>query len=267
VRQRHQGKYTTSGYRIEVTSARPLTLRNAYIRVEGLQLFSNNPGAADKIGVFYDTSENAYDFWLSHCIIKGNGAGSMGGYYGVSVYQNVSGSLYIWNNIIHGFNVTNSSSGGGININDSGYTAYIYNNTFYDCKIGIEQMNGTAFVKNNVAQVCQDGYAGTFDAASTNNVSDISGDAPGLNPLTGRAYFAEENDPGNLDFHLNPYDTLAKDHGADLSVDPNWPFGGDVDMQARSGSWDCGAHADFNHEPYTHHYADRHRYIHCLGNS
>lgn len=44
ISQRHQGKYTTDGYRIEVNNSRPLTLRDAYFQVEGLQLFSNNPG-------------------------------------------------------------------------------------------------------------------------------------------------------------------------------------------------------------------------------
>ena len=196
---------------------------------------------AGKVGVYFDTSVVVCDFKLSHCIIKGNGAGSMGDYYGVELNSNLSGDLYVWNNIIYDFNVTNSSSGGGILINDSGYNSYIYNNTIFNCKVGIEQISGTAVVKNNVTQLCQDGYAGTFGAASTNNVSDIVSDALGLNPLTGRVYFAEENDAGNLDFHLNPFDTLAKDNGIDLSSDPNWQFSEDLDKQTRTGSWDIGA--------------------------
>jgi hypothetical protein len=239
--QRHQGKWTTSAFRIEVTNNRPLTLRDAYFQVEGLQLFSNNPGTADRIGVYYDTSVNAGGLKLSHCIIKGSGTGAMGGYYGVQIRDNVSSDFYVWNNIIYGFNVTNSTSGGGICMTDTGNSVYVYNNTIYDCKVGIEQLNGTIIAKNNITQLSTDGYSGTFDASSTSNVSDIASDAPGLNPLTGRAYFVEENDAGNLDFHLNPFDTLAKDGGVDLSADANWPFSEDMDRQTRSGSWDCGA--------------------------
>lgn len=241
VSQRHQGKWTTSGYRIEVTGSRPLTLRDAYFQVEGLQLFSNNPGAAGRVGLYFDTSVVACDFKATQCIIKGSGNGLMGDYYGIEFNANISGNGYIWNNIIYAFNVTNSTSGGGILVNDSGYNVYIYNNTIYDCKVGVEQMNGIVIAKNNITQLCTDGYSGSFDASSTSNVSDIAGDAPGLNPLTGRAYFVEENDPGNLDFHLNPFDTLAKDNGDDLSSDPNWPFSDDMDRQTRTGSWDVGA--------------------------
>ena len=93
-------------------------------------------------------------------------------------------------------------------------------------------------VKNCGASNCANGFAGSFDGASTNNASNIAADAPGANPRNSvTPTFVSA--PGNL--HLAAGDTAWTDGGANLSADALFPFSTDGDGATRSGTWDIGA--------------------------
>lgn len=96
---------------------------------------------------------------------------------------------------------------------------------------------GTAIVKNCLAQSCNDGFSGTFSAASDYNISDIADDAPGTHSKTGVVQFV---DAAAKDYHLAASDTVARGAGINLTASG---ITTDIDGDARpaTGAWDIGA--------------------------
>jgi hypothetical protein len=90
---------------------------------------------------------------------------------------------------------------------------------------------------NCLSNNCPQGFHGGASAASSNNLSNLASDAPGLNPRTGAALFM---DSGNGDFRLSPYDTGAMLRGTGLSH----IFTTDIVGTSRGTGtvWDIGAH-------------------------
>lgn len=120
--------------------------------------------------------------------------------------------------------------------NNYGY-AYIYNCTAYSFAVGFYRNTTTTAVKNCLAQNCADGFLGAFDSSSTNNCSNVSGDAPGANAVTGTAVFV---DATTGDFHLSSSDTVSRGVGADLSADAVFPVTTDIDGETIA-TWSIGA--------------------------
>ena len=117
---------------------------------------------------------------------------------------------------------------------------YAYNNTVFDSDIGVRQQGAAHAVSvNNLTQGCGDGFSGSFDEPSNNNLSDLAADAPG--PLSLNSAVVSCVDPAALDFHLRANDVSARDRGADLSVETRPPIVDDMDGQPRTGLWDIGA--------------------------
>ncbi|MFA6183742.1 MAG: hypothetical protein WC682_01415 [Parcubacteria group bacterium] len=238
--QRHGGKWDMGKYNLTVDSGswRAITNEVSYMTINGLQISkdcqNNNDSNAVRdqgVGGLVNISNN---------IIKETSTNSLTASQGVRKHWG-SGTVLIWNNIIYGWHGTGNYVSGIVNASASAAYLYGYNNTIYDCNIGIRRDTGTIIAKNNITQNCTDGYSGTFDSSSDYNISDLASDnTGGAHDKQATVAFA---DTANKDFHLAPTDTQAKNSGADLSADANLPFTTDIDGQTRSATpgWDIGA--------------------------
>lgn len=228
--ERHDGKWNTSKYRLELTTVTGLDCVESDVRIHGIQL-SQTTSTVNARGI---TLRGTGEYQISNIIGKGSYSGAATGFF---INNNTTGTLKCWNVVI--YDILNGGATMAAFRNNSTGIIYCYNATVHNCFRGYLRSNGTFLVKNCIAQDCtDDGYNGTFDAASTNNCSDIASDAPGSNSSTGEVTFVDE---ANDDFHLDSSDTVAKDLGADLSADANIPFSTDIDGATRSGTWDIGA--------------------------
>ncbi len=224
--ERHAGVWSTSKYRIETTSGTtPIFADAVDLRLEGLQIHQTT-ATTTEYGILLENAQA----WISQCLIRlsytGTGAGK-----GIYQYDAGTGSKW-WNNIVY-FETLKANT---VCIEAAAAAnAAAYNNTVVRGAIGF---NNAMLLKNNLAQLCTDGYSIGFNAASTNNGSDIALDAPALNRVTGSVSFV---DAAGNDFHLAPTDTVARRAGIGLSLDATIPFSIDVDGQLRQGAWDIGA--------------------------
>ncbi|MCR4275700.1 MAG: hypothetical protein NUV83_03055 [Candidatus Wolfebacteria bacterium] len=243
---RHNGKWDTGKYRLEVTlsaDGSAVWVREEFTKIDGLQIKASNSSAVSTYGIFNFVDNVNSELRISNSIIK-TGTLTAGS-------QNITGLIssgarsnnnFLWNNIIYDFK--NGTRGMGIYFGaDTGYNMVVhsYNNTIYNSVDGIViNVRVNYFAKNNIVQGANDGYNGTFATSSDYNISDIAGDAP-------NATFATTSKIVNFvststgDFHLVSTDTSAKDTGTDLSADPNLAFTTDIDGQTRGSIWDIGA--------------------------
>jgi uncharacterized delta-60 repeat protein len=255
--QRHNGAWDTSAYRISQDGSyfAPIGVRERYIRIDGLQIDSNveHNGESNGIHVSDDNSDAPVEIHISNSIFRMTAAPPSTAAFGIGALNGFGdvtfdNSLYVakvWNNIIYGYAV---SGGGGTCIYAQNYgTVYAYNNT---CVGGSGATNGIAawdnvdfYAKNNMSIDFTDPYKNTFNAESTNNVSD-TGDAPGSNPINGEPTFVDK--AGN-DYHLANTDTVAQGAGADLDGDSNLAMVDDIDGDHRDSTQpDIGADEIFD---------------------
>ncbi|NTW27223.1 MAG: hypothetical protein HGA36_02795 [Candidatus Moranbacteria bacterium] len=240
--QRHQGKWDSGKYQLIVNNNHGISEQLGNVWIDGLQIQLTNV-TSNLMGIYVTGSLGANaNVKISDNILKG-AVSTADWHMGIDIWNSSgSGVIKIWNNVIYDFKRTSGNNAVGIGIEDS-YTYYIYNNTVYNCGVGINKWGGTAILKNNLVQnTGGNNYGGTFDATSSNNVSQDA-TAPGTNSKISTAVsFA---DVLNKDFHLNPFDIAAKNAGVDLSVDVGLAFNSDVEGQVRPSSsnatWDIGA--------------------------
>jgi hypothetical protein len=238
VSQRHQGVYTTSAYRLVLTTSVAqscLELQTSVAVVEGLQIYQTGT----ENGIWIHPASATTAMTISHNLIRG---ALMNADWPAGILFNWStsptGTLKIWNNIIYNFYGPYNIY--GIALNNPNLACYVYNNTVYNCTYGIVPFGTTPFkAVNCIAQNCTIGFGGaggTFDPASDYNVSDLA-DAPGAHSKQATVAFVS---PGS-NFHLAPGDAAARDSGTSLAGDPNLAFTDDIDGETRSGTWDMGA--------------------------
>jgi len=236
---RHEGGWHTSRYRLVLDDNEAFDNEEYHIRVDGLQVRVTNPTANyRRLMGFTVGSELVADIYISNCILWGSDQ-TTHRQTGIGFNSGLAGSTaFIWNNSIYDCQGPDDSR--GIFVNGSTSTAYVYNNTVYNCLDGILGAVGTVIAKNNLIQECDDGFNGSFDPASDFNISDLESDAPGSNSLSVNISFYDA--PAD-DFHLASTDTDAIDAGRDLSVDGNLTFSHDIDGEVRpnNGYWDIGA--------------------------
>lgn len=238
--QRHTGKWDDSKYRLVVSAAADYTkaifFEKGYVWIDGLQIKVNNNDYNHAAGIelVYRTEYSISKVYISNNIITENHVTTNND--GFNAIQLLYSSGYVWNNIIYDTNIGGNSGNSAI----MGYynKHYVYNNIVYNSYgYGIRSNAGSVFAKNNVVQ--QASFSGgTFDAASSNNVSQNT-TAPGANSKINTT--VEFVDVANKDFHLKSTDTAARSAGTSLQADPYWAFERDIDGQARDGSWDIGA--------------------------
>ncbi|OGS21832.1 MAG: hypothetical protein A2252_00025 [Elusimicrobia bacterium RIFOXYA2_FULL_39_19] len=239
---KHSGKWDTNSYILNVgTTTDALYMEESNVRINGLQInvTKNNIDGGTGINIYGDGT-TAEDVRISNCIIKGTGAFTTitkRAIFGAKSAP-AGSKVRIWNNLIYDINGTGSDYI-GIYIRDADRTCYLYNNTIINCSQGYYRDESTIIAKNNMAQDCTDGFAGSFDVSSDYNLSDVASDAPGSNAKNSATVtFADKT---GKDFHITTADTGAKDFGTYLSTDTYIAFGTDIDGDTRSGSWDIGA--------------------------
>jgi len=227
--QRHNGKWDTGKYRLEVNTVWDWAALRSYVdwsQIYGLQIdasSSNNSGAA---GIWSDMG----NFIVGYCIIRAGGAT----YKERGIYCNYYHAAWMaYNNIIYGF--TNGIATGGSN---ETLTTYLYNNTIYNCGTGINGGgNGLEVAKNNLIASCTTAASGTFAAGTdynaTNNASmgyTVTGGGNSHDRTSQTFTFV---DATNRDLHITYTDTGARNYGADLSSDSYIQVTTDIDGQSR----------------------------------
>jgi len=235
--QRHHGKWTTTAYRLEIPTGNGiLTLSPNHMRIEGIQIrlfqLSSNGQAAR-----FESPGASVDIRFSKNILRGVSNTTFAWHAAIAIHQAGAGTARIWNNLFYDFNGTNTCV--AYDLDDSGFTYYVYNNTVDNCWNGYWRELGNFIAKNNIAQNCVDGFRGGFNGASNYNISDLAGDAPGAQSKNSTTvdFVNEASD----DFHLSAGDTAAQDAGIDLSLDGGLAFSDDIDHQIRITAWDIGA--------------------------
>jgi len=216
------------GAGVQITnSGHVLSIANDAI-IEGIEIrdWGSSSGTTTYHGINITASKY---ITIKKCIIHDrtlvSGYGRGMGIYSPSWYYS---NIQAYNNFIYNITSSESSRNSGI----YGVTK-VYNNTLVNCKIGITSDSGRVTANNNITQDCDDGFFGSFYGYSYNNLSDISSDAPGYNPVTASLTFvnaASEN------YHLAASDTAAINAGYDMSA----TFTDDIDGQTRA-SFDIGA--------------------------
>ncbi|RKY33526.1 MAG: hypothetical protein DRP78_07390, partial [Candidatus Omnitrophota bacterium] len=237
VTQRHSGVWDDGKYRITTNQGyNTVTIAESYTQISGIQVQSSTNADNTRRGIYAHTLGVASLKINNNIVINGNASAT--DRRGISVSTETSAPHYIYNNILYGH------TGSGISLDTDYGTApsYIYNNTVYDTGICFSSGEEGNSFKNNIAQSCTDGYAGTFDASSDYNISDVSqADADSVNTTFDGYKTVTFTDSANNNFHLSSTDTAAKDAGADLSSDSNLAFSDDIEENTRGTNWDIGA--------------------------
>ena len=263
ISQRHTGIAGT-GFRLvpSVTagsgSYQVLYIRDAYVRVEGIEIDGSNIVDGEEIYAVR-TNHTDGDVWVQDSIIHDltNSLLYAANTGDVEAILNEIGNIKVSNSLIYNLDnlSTNPSSNTyGMNFDQAGDTAYVFNNTVFNLKqsgasggglvYGIRAVGSTVHARNNYvgdvisAQNLEYAYEGTF-STTTNNVSS-DGTASGAGSQTGKnnyaAYFVNTTS-GAEDLHLrNDSSALWGSYGADLDGDANLPVTADIDGDSRDAS-------------------------------
>ena len=237
--QRHDGKWdTTSAYRLVTGDATAIYVQDNYVKIDGLQVYLQSVDADDQQAIYFRNQSGAGEGTVSNCILRGITTGFQW-HTGVVFFEVGTLTLNVYNNIIYGF--VGSSASGGVVTDDVSSTAYVYNNTMFDCKDGIFNQDGTVVAKNNLVFNSNDDYTGLSAGSDSNLGEEASGG--GTNYIqTSQTAAQMFVDPAGSppDFHILATSDAA-DQGANLSGDSNLAFTDDIDDDPRGAVWDIGA--------------------------
>jgi hypothetical protein len=228
---RHHGIAGT-GYRLEIlASSQPLYSSVAYLRVEGLEIYSHSAYNGSVIYLNPNTAEGVGEIHFSYNLIHGDGTHTAGGLMNYTC----RGTLKAWDNIIYDVGTPGYTAG----IQSETGTAYLYNNTIVNIISGFAiRADGKVIATNNLTDAPGEDFYGSFYPGSDFNAS-ADDTAPGFHSRRNQT-FTFVNRAGR-DLHLASTDGGARNYGLDLSSDPTLAFADDIDGSVRSGGWDIGA--------------------------
>ena len=237
VSQRHAGVWDDSKYRIALTNNSVIGIDEVAARIEGLQIQLLPPTTADRAAITTTHDSALLDLEITGNIFRGYGTETSFWAEAMAFPFAGPGPVRIANNIIYDFG---GSRGAGIDA-ITAMRYLIYDNTIVDCGWGIGLNDGTVVAKNNLIFGCSEAnYQGTFDSASSNNLSGPT--ASGVPPTNARSGVTPLFvDVASDDFHLARSDAQARGHAADLSADLAFPVSDDIDGDERGLDWDIGA--------------------------
>lgn len=152
---------------------------------------------------------------------------------GIDGGVDVPGDLFIYGNILYGWDIKTTCCGISVTQHTVGKT-YCYNNTVVDCAIGIKDGYTKIDARNNLVKASVTDFSGAFDGASDYNASTLTG-APGANSRQSQT-FTFVNEAGK-DYHLSRSDAGARGLGVNLGT----PYDVDIDGEVRVAPWDIGA--------------------------
>ncbi len=193
------------------------------------------------------SSEVAYSTVSNNIVYREVGTGQQG----IRFYTTASVGSYIFNNIVYGSDSNNWE------ICFMGCKGEVYNNVAYECDYGFvnystydnELTNNSAF-NNNIYD-----FGGSVNAIISNSISsDGTADDFGGSDNIVDATLADldfvSTTSGLEDLHIET-DSVARNEGLDLSVDPDYPLVSDIDGDSMLGfaEWSIGAdqYSDFDY--------------------
>lgn len=241
---RHQGVWSTSHYRLEVTtdvSTMSLITGANHVRIEGLQIGGSGTDS-DNI-ILRLVQEANIDVRISHTIIRTTRSGMF--QFGIFLSLDpTGGNVRIWNSVIYGFSTTGSI---GVLTYDGSTGLDLYNVTIAGNTTGINLDPGFATPPGRAQNVLfynnTTDATGTFLAGTDYNAADsgaigytVTGGGNTHDRVSQTFTFVNA---GANDYHLQSGDAGAKNFGV---TDPSAGlFSDDIDLVSRSGSWDIGA--------------------------
>ncbi len=244
---RHPGYWDYAKYRIAHTSTScgsnvtTLNLYDDYIVIDGLQVYLDNAAECQYVNaVAVDYVYNPQSLiTLSNNLIRNSKNGTAGD-NGIGIFANgsFSSNVNIYNNVIYDFIFSAS-----ILDWESGET-YIYNNTVYNCEIGI--YGGNVLINNLVASSTTAWY-GDFDIRSDYNATDNDETPSGGGIHNAANATFNFISAGDSIFRLAEDDSGARDQGFDitssstLNVIPGITTDIDGNTRPFNGVWDIGA--------------------------
>ncbi len=239
------GKWDTSKYRIESTDSHALFIKESPSRFRDLQVGIKTESDSPLYCMqFYSGIASGEAVYVERCIFR-NITATTGVRSGIYWYTS-DGTYNIGNNVFYDMVGNNSSS--GLRISDS-LTAYIYHNTFCNCRYGVYAPSSPANVrlKNNIFQdnvySLYNNSGSNFNSASNYNVADDAGTGnyliPGANnTLSTEITFVDE---AGDDFHVNDANAKVANN---LYSDSSYAITVDIDNQSRPSSGNVYAGAD-----------------------
>ncbi len=258
-RQRHYGVWDNTMYNLSTVATadgnNSIRIGAQFVRIEGLQISNTNSGYQYCNGISVNGISANNVFYISKNIIKGTITTNIS--FGFCTYDADFEVLYFWDNIVYGFDHTDSAgvrtgySAGGSN---DGYF-YIFNNTVHSNYYGFLGDGGSAILKNNLAAASTSAdysSSGWFNGSSNNVSSDDTADddADMLNSVINAS--VDFTDAANYDLHLAFADTAARGAGSNLYADADLAVTTDIDGHARpsTGAFDAGADQAAKHVFY-----------------
>lgn len=214
---RHQGAWSTSYYHLALDAYEVMYIKDAYVRVVGLQIALDIDTAVNKSVVLSGTVCDG--LVVDSCIIRGNvgEATTQGRLFYVA--STAAATVTIKNSILYG--AGGAANANGIQLNDADSTLYAYNNTIYLTYRGIYNQSGTMTATNcsifgntnDLDGTISASYCAIDDADEMTGKVDIS---PGATESDGWAAAFNGYDTGN--FTLKSGSSL-KNAGTDVDVD------------------------------------------------
>ncbi len=226
--------YNANKYRMEVSGATALIIREDYVRVDGLQIQLTASSVSSIRGIVLTGQGASNDIRISNSRIKGVLSGTSVDCYGIySGSTNVN--LISWNIIVYGF-VNGANNANGVYVRNASFA--IYNSILYGNNVGVRIRDNAGTVKNTASFTNTDDFLDSVGGSTIDYCASDDGD--GDHPVT-PANWADvfENAAGG-DFRLKATDTDLHDKGTD---DPSGSGYGDpdIDETARVSLWDIGA--------------------------
>lgn len=215
--ERHAGAWNTGKYYLEVSTGVGITVTDANVYLEGLQILTNGTRAATVGGADNDNQR------ISDCIFRGGTQ--------PTVYLDGSADKYIWNCIIYG----GTEQGLRVFVAVKIYSCTIIGGTY-----GLDSTFASPIVKNCYASGATAAYEGGTPALTTCASSDATGSA-GLQNIAYDTNNFTNVTAGSENLHI-PSGSALKDVGTDTSGDAApMNFTTDIDGDTRTGTWDIGA--------------------------
>ena len=238
---RHDGKWNTSKYRIEVTDADAIyNGLPSHVRLDGLQAqvtVSTSLGH-DYVCFRLCTGANlsTVDHRISHCIgrvVVSGGATDPVYIFSTSepVTAASTGTVQIWNCVAYGGFMgfyTDPSVWSAANVRTYNCTAYGNQFNFGGAQICVNCLGASPTVGNSFESVGSTGHSNNASTDATAN---------GTNARDNQTFSFVNAAAG--DFHLLVSDAGAKGFG--LTDPASGLFSDDIDGQTRTGAWDIGA--------------------------
>jgi hypothetical protein len=230
---RHQGRWSTSHYRMEVNfpAGGALGAINhdfLHVRLEGFQIKIGGSSVTD-VACFWVNPQGRLNRSDDMICRQDPGASGIGNFHGIANPTSAV-NLRGHNSVFYGFR--NGTGARAVFNIDVASTGFLYNFGAYDCDIGFDEGLGSFTHKNCWTQLCTDGFDLTgINVSDDYNISDIAADAPGTNSKQATIGFINA---AAGDFHLVPGDPEAFDFGLNLSADASDPFSDDIDGETRT---------------------------------